>query len=60
MTKVLECVCVLQLLANEHTSPFLRVVRILAGAAQCSLQGGDGLNVVTALTRQYTTYLRAS
>ena len=62
MTKVPECVCVLQLLANEHTSPFLRVVRTAYPGWRGSVQlaGGDGINVVTALTRQYTTYLHAS
>ena len=52
MTRVLECV--LQLLANEHTSPFLRVVRTACPGWRGSVQlagqpaASDGINVVTA------------
>ena len=59
MTKVLECV--LQLLANEHTSPFLRVVRTACpgwrGSVQLAGQPAMVSMLSLHLTRQYTTYL---
>ena len=59
MTRVLECV--LQLLANEHTSPFLRVVRTACpgwrGSVQLAGQPAMVSMLSLHLTRQYTTYL---